>query len=173
MNKYIYYVEGEDEQKIVDTLKSKGNEYIISGKAIVFNMARDEIKKSQLMSLNKSAVVVIIVDNDLFFGNFSNPEIHRQRILKNISLLKKYCKDIVVIIQKENLEDEIIKATSIKKIEELLNSLSKSEWKSDLIKEKNLMKKLLNKKFDFDKFWKADLPKFIKNIKTSDEIRLK
>lgn len=44
MNKYIYYVEGEDEQKIVDTLKSKGNEYIISGKAIVFNMARDEIK---------------------------------------------------------------------------------------------------------------------------------
>lgn len=115
MNKYIYYVEGEDEQKIVDTLKSKGNEYIISGKAIVFNMARDEIKKSQLMSLNKNTIVVIVVDNDLFFGNFSNPEIHKQRILKNISLLKKYCKDIVVIIQKENLEDEIIRSTSIKK----------------------------------------------------------
>ena len=36
-----------------------------------------------------------------------------------------------------------------------------------------LLKKLLNKKFDFDKFWKADLPKFIKDTKTSDEIRLK
>ena len=173
MDRYIYYVEGQDEEKIVNTLKAKKNEYIISGKVIVFNMARDKIKDMQLMALNKSTVVVIVVDNDLFIGNKSNPQIHKDRINNNIILLKKYCKKVIIVVQKDDLEDEIIKSTNINKIEDLLNSSSYKEWKSDVIKERNLMKKLNNKQFNFDKFWKYKLPDFIKNAEPSDLIRLK
>ncbi len=173
MNKYIYYVEGDDEQKIVDTLKERGNEYIVSGKSIIFNIVQDDVKRSQLMSLNKSTVVIIIFDNDVLNDSRQNQEIIRKRITKNISSLKEYCKQVIVVCQYDNLEDEIIKSTDIRKIKELLNSKSDSDWKRDVLKEKNLMIKLLNKNFKFDKFWKGILPDFITKVETHDKIRLK
>lgn len=82
--------------------------------------------------------------------------------------------NVIVICQYENIEDEIIKSTNIRKIEELLGSKSKSEAKSDLRTEKNLMKKLLNKKFDFNKFWQGPVPKYInQKVKNHENIRLK
>ena len=46
MDKYIYYVEGDNEKKVVDTLKERGNEYIVSGKSNIFNIIQEKIKKN-------------------------------------------------------------------------------------------------------------------------------
>ena len=43
MDKYIYYVEGDNEKKVVDTLKERGNEYIVSGKSNIFNIIQEKI----------------------------------------------------------------------------------------------------------------------------------
>ena len=173
MDKYIYYVEGEDEKKIVDILKERGNEYIVSGKSIKFNIVQNNISNSQLLSLNKSTVVIIIFDNDVLQDYTQNQNIIRKRIVENINLLKKYCKQVVVICQYDNIEDELIKSTNIKKIKELLYSKSDSDWKSDVIKEKNLIKKLIDKKFDVSKFWLGKVPTFINKVEDSKRIKIK
>lgn len=171
--KYIYFVEGPCEQKIVDTLKEKEQEYIVSGKALKFNIAQENIKKSHLMSLTENTVAILIFDNDVLNDSTINQQQLQKRILDNISKLKSACKEVIVICQKENLEDEILRATNLKQIKDILNSKSNTDWKRDMQNTTNLMQKLLNKNFDINKFWCGELPKFIKNVKTSDEIKLK
>ena len=173
MDKYIYYVEGDNEKKVVDTLKERGNEYIVSGKSNVFNIVQEKIKKSQLMTLNKSTVAIVIFDNDVLKDPTQNQNIIRKRIVENISLLKEHCKQVIVICQYDNVEDEIIKSTNIRKIKELLNSRSDSDWKTDVLREKNLMRKLLDKNFDFNKFWQGGVPIFISKVETPEKIKLK
>ena len=153
--------------------KERGNEYIVSGKSIKFNIVQNNISNSQLLSLNKSTVVIIIFDNDVLQDYTQNQNIIRKRIVENINLLKKYCKQVVVICQYDNIEDELIKSTNIKKIKELLNSKSDSDWKSDVIKEKNLIKKLIDKKFDVSKFWLGKVPTFINKVEDSKRIKIK
>ena len=173
MDKYIYYVEGDNEKKVVDTLKERGNEYIVSGKSNVFNIVQEKIKKSQLMTLNKSTVAIVIFDNDVLEDRIQNQDVIRKRLIENISLLRENCKQVVVICQYDNIEDEIIKSTNIRKIKELLNSKSDSDWKSDVIKEKNLIKKLIDKKFDVSKFWLGKVPTFINKVEDSKRIKIK
>lgn len=138
MDKYIYYVEGDNEKKVVDTLKERGNEYIVSGKSNIFNIIQEKIKKSQLMTLNKSTVVIVIFDNDVLEDRTQNQDVIRKRLIENIFLLRENCKQVVVICQYDNIEDEIIKSTNIRKIKKLLNSKSDSDWKADVLNEKNL-----------------------------------
>lgn len=173
MDKYIYYVEGDNEKKVVDTLKERGNEYIVSGKSNIFNIIQEKIKKSQLMTLNKSTVAIVIFDNDVLEDRTQNQDVIRKRLIENISLLRENCKQVVVICQYDNIEDEIIKSTNIRKIKELLNSKSDSDWKTDVLNEKKLMKKLLDKEFDFSKFWQGEIPVFINKVETSKKIKLK
>lgn len=174
MDKYVYFVEGEDEEKVVNILKEIKNRYIVAGKCCVLNVIQDEIKKSLLMTLNKSTIAIVIYDNDVIVNRSLNPEKAKEKVNKNIKLLNEYCKNVIVICQYDNIEDEIIKSTNIKKIEDLLGSKSKSEAKSDLRKEKDLMKKLLNKEFDFNKFWQGSIPEYInQKVKTHKNIRLK
>ena len=52
-----------------------------------------------------------------------------------------------------NLEDELIRCCNIRKIKDLLGSKSEKEYKADLIKEKNLAKKLTEKEFDIKHLW--------------------
>lgn len=140
MDKYIYYVEGDNEKKVVDTLKERGNEYIVSGKSNIFNIIQEKIKKSQLMTLNKSTVVIVIFDNDVLEDRTQNQDVIRKRLIENIFLLRENCKQVVVICQYDNIEDEIIKSTNIRKIKELLNSKSNSDWKADVLNKKNYEK---------------------------------
>ena len=74
MDKYVYFVEGEDEEKVVNVLKEIKNRYIVAGKCRVLNVIQDEIKKSLLMTLNKSTVAIVIYDNDVIVNRSLNPE---------------------------------------------------------------------------------------------------
>ena len=137
---YVYLVEGETEEKMVRILKES---YIFSGKTLILH--QQKISSALLRMLPRDSYVVIIFDTDVPETR-DNLDITLQR-LKNSGL------NALLIPQIQNLEDEIIYSTSIKKITELLDSKSSSDFKRDFLKEKNTLKKLKDEDFDIKKFW--------------------
>lgn len=92
MDKYIYFVEGQDEENVVNTLKGIENRYIFAGKCRVLNVIQEDIKKSLLMTLNKSTIAIVVYDNDVIANRSLNPEKAKGKINQNIKLLNEYCK---------------------------------------------------------------------------------
>ena len=145
-SRYVqYYVEGEDEKKVIDTLKTK-LAVIRPGKVQKLNAVTQEITDMRLRTIASGTIVVLVFDTDA-----GNPDI----LQKNIKLLKacKSVSEVVLIPQVPNLEGELIRSCNIRKIEELLDSKSNREFKSDLIRVTNLDKKLQEHQFNITLFW--------------------
>ena len=142
---YQYYVEGQDEKKIIDTLKSELM-CIFPGKVQVFNVVQERMSKARIMALKDDTVVILVFDTDA--GS-------RAILDANIKILEdsNNVKEVWCITQVNNLEDELVRSCNIKKIEDLLGSKTTKEYKSDLIKEKNLASKLQKAEFDIRKIW--------------------
>ena len=163
---YQYFVEGEDEKKLVDVLKSD-MKLIVSGKSQVFNVTQQKLTRLRVMNLKPGTTVVLIFDADA--GNL--------QILKdNINFLhkEKVVSEVICVIQVRNLEDELIRCCNIRQIKELLGSKSEKEYKTDLIKEKNLAKKLTEKKVDINLLWiMSDTGKYIEIENNAQKIKRK
>ncbi len=147
---YQFYVEGEDEKKVIETLKKDMNS-IVSGKVEVLNVIQKEIKTPRIRTLKTGTNVVLIYDTD----------IDKTDILdKNINQLKssKHIKRIICIPQVLNMEDELVSATSVRQVIEILGSRTLTDYKRDLIRCSNLDKKLNEKNFDISKFWSKEPP---------------
>lgn len=140
-----YYVEGEDEQKLVNTLKTKLG-VIRPGKVQKLNAVNQEITNMHLRTLSRGTMVVLVFDTDA-----GNVDI----LKKNVKTLSECSavSEVVLIPQVGNLEEELVRSCNIKKIEELLNSKSRSGFKGDLLHISNLDKKLLEHEFDIRLFW--------------------
>ena len=65
---YQYFVEGEDEKKFVDVLKSD-LKLIYPGKVQIFNVTQQKLTRLRMMNLKKGTKVVLIFDTDA--GNVS------------------------------------------------------------------------------------------------------
>ena len=64
MGSYIqYYVEGEDEEKLVSVLKTD-LQMIIPGKISKFNAVQNKLTKVRLMNLRSDTTVVLVFDTD-------------------------------------------------------------------------------------------------------------
>ena len=61
---YQFYVEGEDEKKVIETLKKDMN-LIVSGKVEVLNVIQKEIKTPRIRTLKTGTNVVLIYDTDI------------------------------------------------------------------------------------------------------------
>lgn len=144
---YHYFVEGQDEEKIVKVLKTDLR-CIVPGKVQVFNVIQQKLTKLRLMSLKPDTTVVLIFDTDK--GKSST-------LLENIKFLKKEVnvKDVLCITQVKNLEDELIRSCDIKQIKELTGSKSNKDYKRDIIKDNIFDQKLKKHKFDFELFWNS------------------
>ncbi len=145
-SKYVqYYVEGEDEKKLIDTLKTRLR-VIRPGKVQKLNVVSQEITDMRLRALAPGTMVVLVFDTDA-----GNPD----TLKKNIKRMEACAavSEIVLIPQVSNLEGELLRSCSIRKIEELLNSKSRKEFKSDFIHVTNLDKKLLEHQFNINLFW--------------------
>lgn len=144
---YHYFVEGQDEEKIVKVLKTD-LQCIVPGKVQVFNVVQQKLTKLRLMSLKPETTVILIFDTDA-----GNPSI----LLDNIKFLKSNCnvKDVLCIMQVKNLEDELIRSCDIKQIKELTGSKSNKEYKHDLIKDSNFNRKLIKHNFNLELFWNS------------------
>lgn len=140
-----YFVEGEDEKKLVNTLKND-LKVITPGKVQIINVIQNIVSDMILRTFKQGTIVVLIFDTDT-----NNTDI----LDKNITKLKKYrnVADVITIPQVKNLEDELIYSCNIRKITELLNSRSASNFKRDLIHITNLGSKLKEHSFDIKRFW--------------------
>ena len=163
-NYYHYYVEGDDDRKIVNTLKTDF-QIIQSGKVDKFNVVQNLFNKNRIQVLKKDTIVVLVFDTDTKSADI---------LMQNIEFLRrqKSIKAVICIPQVENLEDELVRSCSIKQIKELTGSKTDSEFKTDILKTNNLKQKLEQKNFDFDKFW-CSLPKGIFKQISNNSIEIK
>lgn len=140
-----YLVEGEDEKKIVNTLKN-ATRVIAPGKVQILNVIQNDASDMILRTFKAKTIVVLIFDTDT----------NKVDVLyKNIAKIQKYrnVAKVITIPQVKNLEDELVYSCNIKVITELLNSRSVSNFKSDLIHVTNLERKLKDHSFDISRFW--------------------
>ena len=150
LGQYHYYVEGENERVLVEILsKCKDEKFnvIRPGKIDVFNVVEREIKSTHMLNLKDNTVVVLVFDTDTK---------SRAILDKNTKFLEKHkkIKDVILIPQVYNLEDELIRSCNIKNILQLLGSKSKKEFKSDFNKVNNLNEHLIKAEFTFNKLWR-------------------
>lgn len=165
-SRYVqYYVEGEDEEKLVNVLKSKLG-VIKPGKVQKLNVVGREITDARLRTLSRGTMVVLIFDTDAGNLEILNKNIERLKACSSVS-------EIVTIPQVFNLEEELIRSCDIKNIRELLNSKSREEFKSDFIRVSNLDSKLLEHKFDIKLFWNKSPTSPYQNIENqSTKVKL-
>lgn len=140
-----YFVEGEDEKKLIKTLKDD-LKLIEHGRVQVFNVIQNDISNIILRTFKKGTIVILIFDTDTNNSTVLN---------RNIQKLKKHStvSEVITIPQVRNLEDELKYSCNIRRITDLLNSRSASEFKSDLIHITNLGSKLKEHSFDINRFW--------------------
>lgn len=160
LNKFnlLYIVEGETEQAFINAIKG---ELIEAGRVTVRNPATKNCIGTIHRLIRKPTICILVFDKDIYNKNKANEDI----ILNNIRQLEKNInvKKVIVISQENDLDDEIVRSTTIKTIEKLLNSKSKKNSKSDIIKCSNLLSKLKDKNFDIDKFWAKSNLNFLPN----------
>ncbi len=140
-----YFVEGEDEKKIVNILKND-LEVIIHGRVQIKNVIQNFISDAILRTFKKGTIVVLIFDTDTNNTDVLDKNIEKLRKNRNVA-------EVITIPQVKNLEDELKYSCNIRKITELLNSRSVSNFKSDLIHITNLAQKLREHHFDINCFW--------------------
>ena len=155
-----YFVEGENERKLIETIKNK---YLYSGKIKIINTIQNKVPNSILRTLERETVVVLVFDTDVEKIDILDENI---KLIKNSNNVK----DVICIPQIKNLEDELIYSTNINKIVDLLESKSKKDFKNDFNNCKNLMKKLENKEFKISKLWSRNAVDIYKKYKNDSEV---
>ena len=97
MGNYQYYVEGQNEEKLISVLKTE-MELVCPGKIDVLNVVQEELTTVRLMQLKPQTPVILVFDTDV--GNIDI-------IKKNIDKLDKcrQVRQIWCITQVENIED--------------------------------------------------------------------
>ena len=146
--KYIqYYVEGPDDKKVIDTLKTKMR-LVKPGKVDVLNVVTERITDLRLRNLSPGTMVVLVFDVDAGSRDILNANIQK---LENCQAVT----EVVTIPQVPKLEIELVRSCDIRQIKELLNSRSNDDFKRDVMRVTNLDTKLREHQFDIDHFWSA------------------
>ena len=162
---YHYFVEGEDDRKVVNTLKTD-LQWIKPGKVQVFNVIEEELTSLITRTLKPGTIVVLVFDTDTGKKN---------TLLKNIRFLQKdsNVKQVLCIMQVKNLEDEFLRSCAISQIKELTGSKSNSDYKRDLLRQSNLADKLKKHQFQFEKFWNSSDKVYESICNASAQIKIK
>ena len=162
---YHYFVEGEDDRKVVNTLKTD-LQWIKPSKVQVFNVIEEELTSLITRTLKPGTIVVLVFDTDTGKKN---------TLLKNIRFLQKdsNVKQVLCIMQVKNLEDEFLRSCAISQIKELTGSKSNSDYKRDLLRQSNLADKLKKHQFQFEKFWNSSDKVYESICNDSAQIKIK
>ena len=151
MKNCTYFVEGECEKKLLNALKASPN-LILPGKVRVFNVIQDVLTGSHLYSI-KEGYVVFVFDSDVKTV---------EKLKQNIEKVRKYCPQktvtLLFLVQLKKLEDELVRATDVNKIEELTGSRSEKDFKSDFLALKDLRLVLNKHGFKIEKLWTQPVP---------------
>lgn len=149
--KCIYYAEGPCEEKLIGALKESPNK-VLPGKVKSFNVVQNLIPRSQLLAFQPGTLVVLVFDTDV-----ANTGI----LQKNIDLIERYCRvKIVYLAQVMNLEDELVRCTDVRSVQELTRSNGIHNFKSDFckLKPKDCRSMLERHHIDVGGLWTANVP---------------
>lgn len=156
---YQYYVEGENERKLVEVL-SRDFKHIQSGKIEVLNVVERRITHSYTRKLKNNTIVILIFDTDTKNISILDSNI---KFLSNCSNIK----DIICIPQVYNLEDELLRSCNIRNITDILGSYSQKEFKRDFNNCFDLRRYLEKSGFDFKKLWRKETKGIFGDIKSN------
>lgn len=119
----VYFVEGPCEKQLINALKAEPR-LLTPGKVNVHNVVQDVISRRVVNTIKVGTTVVFVFDTDVEKTDV---------LLKNITYVKRYATRIKVVLlaQVLNFEDEIARATDVKKVQELTKSRNVSDFKSD------------------------------------------
>ena len=158
---YQYYAEGQDEIRVLNVLKSELC-CIQSGKMDVFNAVQNRLTDARTRMLKNNTIVVLVYDTDV-----EKTDILRE----NIRLLENHpaVKEVICIPQLRNLEEELVRACQIRNAAQLTGSVSKKDFKRDLIRCANLGDRLRNCGFNIDDFWAAQPKNAFSDFKNGAE----
>lgn len=159
---YQYFVEGDDEKRLIETLKTDMR-LIQPGKIQVVNVVQERLTDLKLRVLQEGTILIFVFDTDA--GNIDILNENIKKVKKSSRVKAVYC-----ITQVKNIEDELIRCTDVKNIEDLIGAKSKSDFKRDFIKEKNLKKKLVAHAFDLNKLWCMEPSHPYEKIKNDSKI---
>lgn len=163
----VYFVEGPCEEKLINALKIEPR-LLTPGKVNVYNIIQNEIPRREVNMIKAGTKVVLLFDTD----------VEKTDILqKNIDYLKKYASQVKVVnlAQVMNFEDEIARATDVKKAQDLTKSLSVSEFKTAFCKFKveECRNALYRHHLDVSQLWSKTPPDRFSFVKQGgDSIKL-
>ena len=162
---YQYFVEGECEEKLINTLKTPQGNALLAGKVEVFNIVSKKLSNQRIAVLKPDTIIILVYDTD----------IQQTEILEeNIKKLEKYgFKKIYHVQSIYNFEDEIVYSTSLKRIGDMYGTSGRDEFKKIFLRQNNLLSKLEKIGFDKDKLWCRlnDKPPFNK-FSSQDALKL-
>ena len=159
---YQYFVEGDDEKRLIEVLKTDMR-LIQPGKVQVVNVVQERLTDLKLRVLSEGTILIFVFDTDS--GNIDILNENIKKAKKSSRVKKVYC-----ITQVKNIEDELIRSTDIKRIEELLSSKSKTDFKRDFIRERNLKQKLADHSFDLNMLWCKEPQSPFENIRNESDV---
>src|SRR5574344_617551 len=159
---YQYFVEGADETHLIETLKTNMR-LIKPGKIQILNVVQERISDLKLRVIADGTILVFVFDTDVGATEILYENIKKASKTPNV-------KQVLCITQVKNIEDELVRSTNITSIEELLNSRSKTDFKRDFLRERNVKQKLESHCFDIKKLWCKNPPEPFTQIRNDAKL---
>lgn len=164
--KCVYYVEGPCEEKLISALKENPS-MLLPGKVKPFNIIQNLIPRSQLLALQPGTLVVFVFDTDV-----PNTVV----LQKNVELIARYCRvQIIYLPQVVNLEDELVRCTDVRSVQELTRSNGIRNFKSDFckLKPKDCRSMLERHRIDVSRLWTTNTPETFSFVqKNSSKVKV-
>lgn len=143
-NIYHYYVEGECEEKLLNTYKISPYFYFQSGKVEVYNFINKRITNQRLMALKEKTIIILVYDID----------VKKTEVLEeNVKRLIECGFEVYHVQSIRNFEDEIVYSTSLKNINEMYGTNNSTAFKKKFLSQNDLDKRLKKEKFDICLIW--------------------
>ncbi len=142
---YRYFVEGESEQVLINTLKTDLG-LIVPGKVEILNVVQKKINKNWLRTMKPRTTVILVYDTDIEKAD---------TLEKNIELLKQCAaiKEVWCIPQVKNLEEELVRACNIKNVMELTSTRTLHDHKKAFVNSSNQSQILKRNGLDIKRLW--------------------
>lgn len=158
----VYFCEGPCEEALIKALQ-KEPALVAAGRPRPFNVIQNIIPNSILLQIKQGTTVVFVFDTDKEITD---------KLQKSIELVKKHCPQskIVFLIQVKNLEDELVRCTDVKKVTDLTQSQSVSNFKTAFCRIKELRELLERHQIDVGKLWTTNPPDVFAFVPQNSEL---
>lgn len=142
---YRYFVEGESEQVLINTLKTDLG-LIVPGKVEILNVVQKKINKNWLRTMKPRTTVILVYDTDIEKAD---------TLEKNIELLKQCAavKEVWCIPQVKNLEEELVRACNIRNVMDLTGTRTLHDHKRAFVNSSNQSQILKRNGLDIKRLW--------------------